>query len=348
MIDNLKKSYNEVVNLLTDNKSYLFITFLLCLFASWNGIHFIIHPSHFFLFSSSDTLSLITYDLNNSFKSFLPFSIFLLLSVCFIFCFLKNLTDIFLINIFKKKMSAKESFALFFNFSIPNLLFIVSLFFLSFTLLLFFVLLYLLLLAVGINISLNFLLSLLTIAKSFFLLIFMISLVVSDITLYFQYNDNSFINSVKKTILLIKKDFVSFLNYFFLKILFISFSLIIFTLIVKLMVLLVNNNLFINSLYQKFYLLNPMTNWQDYLLNHLKLFISFSLSVFFFAVSSFPFMLLSKSLTWNILDFDAFKSYQPVNINTTESIPVSNNNSNNVENETLDINEIPDNHGDEQ
>jgi hypothetical protein len=176
----------------------------------------------------------------------------------------------------------------------------------------------------------------------------MISLVVSDITLYFQYNDNSFINSVKKTILLIKKDIISFLNYFFLKLLFISFSMIIFTLIVKLMVLLVNNNLFINSLYQKFYLLNPMTNWQDYLLNHLKLFISFSLSVFFFAVSSFPFMLLSKSLTWNILDFDAFKSYQPVNINTTESIPVSNNNSNNVENETLDINEIPDNHGDEQ
>ncbi|HOD54347.1 MAG TPA: hypothetical protein PKJ08_07460 [Candidatus Cloacimonadota bacterium] len=304
MVKLLKKTFLETISHFRSTRNSLFFFYLISIIGAWNGIQFLSFPSHFNAFISESTISIFFTDLSNNYSSFIPSAVFILLTMVLFYWFLHIGAEIKMIDHFKKELTKKEKWILFFNFSVPSFFTHLFVLFLAVTLILLSLIVYLFLISFGMNISFKILLLFLKFFKSAIYIVIFTSFIMNDFVLYFQYKGESFISALKKTWQMIENNLSAFLFYLLTKYLSVFISIFLLMLLVKIYIFPINHVALINALYQKVYILKMMTHWHDVLFNIGRILFASLLSLLFYGITITFLYPFNRLMVWNLFNFD--------------------------------------------
>ncbi|HOQ80744.1 MAG TPA: hypothetical protein PL063_04330 [Candidatus Cloacimonadota bacterium] len=304
MVNVLRITLAQILDYYKNDKKSIFFFFFVSIFGAWNGLQFLLFPSHFNAFISESTVTIFIYDMTNNYSFFVPSTVFIFLTLGVIYWFLHINAEIMIINYFKKELNKKERWGLFFNYSIPSFFTHFFILFLVITLILLLLIIYLFLVSFGVKLSFTALSLMWKLFKFIIAAIIFTTFIMNDFVLYYQYKGNSYLSSIKKSYSMIINNAKSFIIYLFCRYLSIGLTIGLLYPLIRLYVLPINSFAKLNMLYHKVYVLRIMQHWHDVLINTSRLTAGVIESIILFAILVSIFYPFNRLLVWNLFDFE--------------------------------------------
>jgi len=235
MIKNFKQAFKSNLDFYRKKDMYEFFNLaFLHIFIAWNGIQFILYPSHFNIIVDFFSLLQNFQTVQDIQKDYIAWFLFIIGSFVLFYMGLKYFFEIiFYDKIRKDDNQIKNKYTFFQNLIIPSFFHNLGVLFILFTVCLLFLLLYFLLTVIGIQIEIDFV-EILKYMIFFFLLslVFFNSLVI-DFVLPEMAKGHSFSISLKKFYHLFLDKKLKVVHFYLVKILFMIVNVIVFYLFLK-------------------------------------------------------------------------------------------------------------------
>ena len=193
-------TFKSQVDFYKSSKTFdIAIVFFLNIFIGWNGIQFLLYPSHLYLFINSHSLQQNYHAITMIQQYFIPLFIYITISCFILFTIFKVYSEISFQNMIQRqRLSFKRKFNLLINFTVPAFLHNIGVVFVLASVYLLFVIVFSILIVLDIVVNIN-QIEIMRISLLYFAVgLILFNMILHDFVLMDMTRSNSFSISLKK------------------------------------------------------------------------------------------------------------------------------------------------------